>query len=153
MKDLKIIILLILFVYIPVSGDSFVWPFDDYFELSSSFGEYRDGHIHKGIDISTGGKNGIPVKAISEGTIFRISNSYKGYGKAIYIRHEDHISVYAHLDSFENDKLFLEDKYNLEKKRKKKDFFNYFLTPVRVEKRSGNRFLRRNRLWISSSSS
>ncbi|MCK9476861.1 MAG: M23 family metallopeptidase [Candidatus Muirbacterium halophilum] len=134
MKYLNITIAIILLYCLPVASEIFHWPIDGYFELTSSFGEYRDNHLHKGIDISTNGKNGIPVCAIEDGQIFRISNSYKGYGKVIYIMHKNHISVYAHLDKFENTSLFLEDKYNMEKNKKNKDFFNYYLNPVNVKK-------------------
>jgi hypothetical protein len=72
--------------------------------LSGSFGELRNNHFHSGIDIKTQGRVGIPVFAVADGYISRISVSPSGYGNAIYINHDNGTtSVYGHLDQFRPD--------------------------------------------------
>ena len=83
---------------------SYVWPLKGYYAISSSFGEYRPGHIHMGIDIRTPGITGVPVKAVDDGYIWRIKVKYSGYGRALYLRMSDgRMAVYAHLKSFAPD--------------------------------------------------
>ena len=43
------------------------WSIDVDPELTSSFGEFRLGHFHAGIDLSTFGRQGAPVFAVDEG--------------------------------------------------------------------------------------
>ncbi len=70
--------------------------------LTSSFGEYRSGHYHAGLDLSTGGREGEPVRAPAAGEVARLRASGTGYGKAVYFRLEDgRTAVYAHLSRFE----------------------------------------------------
>jgi|GEM_PF-7126091 len=138
MRFLKIFtITLILNIALTIPADRFSWPLPEIFSLSSSFGEYRDFHLHKGIDIPTHGKTGYKVRAIADGVIYRIGESYKGYGKVLYIKHEDEgvISVYAHLERFENSKLMLENLYHQESTRKSSRFLHLYLkNPVKVKK-------------------
>jgi hypothetical protein len=69
--------------------------------LSGNFAELRSNHFHSGIDFKTGGREGLPVKAVKQGYISRISVSHLGYGKALYVSHPDGTTtVYAHLRSF-----------------------------------------------------
>jgi len=69
--------------------------------LSGTFGELRSGHLHAGIDIKTGGKEGKKVYAVADGYISRIKISLGGYGKALYITHPNgKVSVYGHLQRF-----------------------------------------------------
>jgi len=69
--------------------------------LSGTFGELRDGHLHAGIDIKTGGVRGKKVYAVANGYISRIKVSLYGYGKALYITHPNgYVSVYGHLEKF-----------------------------------------------------
>ncbi len=71
--------------------------------LSGNLGELRGDHFHMGIDIKTNGKIGVPVYATSNGYIERIRVSGTGYGKVVYLKHEDgNKSVYAHLNKFNN---------------------------------------------------
>jgi len=71
--------------------------------LSGNLGELRGDHFHMGLDIKTNGKIGVPVYATSNGYIERIRVSGTGYGKVIYLKHEDgKKSVYAHLNKFNN---------------------------------------------------
>ena len=76
-------------------------PLDIPIALSGTFAEIRSSHFHAGIDIKTMGRQGLPVKAVSNGRVSRIRIATSGYGKAIYIDHPDFkTSVYAHLKKF-----------------------------------------------------
>lgn len=81
-------------------AEPYAWPLDLPRELTSSFGEYRPGRFHMGIDLRTGpiGKN---VYAAADGYVSRLRCSPYGYGKAVYIQFDDgNSAVYAHLDDF-----------------------------------------------------
>ncbi|HMW12826.1 MAG TPA: M23 family metallopeptidase [Chitinophagales bacterium] len=82
----------------------FIKPMQLPFNLAGSFAEPRKDHFHSGIDIKTNGKEGEPVFAIGDGYISRIRVSPYGYGKAIYITHNNgYTSVYGHLSAFYNE--------------------------------------------------
>jgi hypothetical protein len=69
--------------------------------LTSTFSEYRSGHFHAGIDLSTEGKVGMPVVAVRSGYVYRVRVSGGGYGKALELLLDNGmIAVYAHLDRF-----------------------------------------------------
>ena len=73
-------------------------PLDIPLVLSGTFGELRSNHFHAGIDIKTKGQSGLRVYAIADGFVSRIKVSPWGYGKALYITHDNgYSSVYAHL--------------------------------------------------------
>lgn len=70
--------------------------------LSGNFGELRATHFHSGIDLKTGGVEGLPVVCVKDGTVSRVSVSPVGYGLALYIDHADGTTtVYGHLQRFE----------------------------------------------------
>ena len=76
-------------------------PLDIPLKLSGTFGEFRPTHFHAGIDIKTQGKEGFEVRAIDAGSIRRIRVATSGYGKCVYIEHNNGTtSVYAHLKKF-----------------------------------------------------
>ena len=92
-------------------------PIDIPIFLSGTFGELRSTNIHAGIDIKTQGREGFPIKAVSDGYVSRIKVSTYGYGKAIYINHLDgNTSVYAHLKKFSSaiEKKVRKKQYNAE---------------------------------------
>jgi hypothetical protein len=69
--------------------------------LTSSFGEYRSGHYHGGLDFSTGGIEGEPVRAPADGVVARLRASGAGYGKSVYFLMEDgRTAVFAHLSRY-----------------------------------------------------
>lgn len=71
------------------------------FLLSGNFGELRATHFHSGIDIRTGGVEGLPVLCVKDGILARVSVSPVGYGQALYIEHPDGTTtVYGHLQRF-----------------------------------------------------
>ncbi|MDP8254460.1 MAG: peptidoglycan DD-metalloendopeptidase family protein [Candidatus Alcyoniella australis] len=82
-----------------VSDRGYLWPLLTPIRISGNFGEYRIGHPHAGLDLSTYGVIGTPVVAVADGWVCRARTSAVGYGKALYIRLEDgNTVVYAHLD-------------------------------------------------------
>ena len=98
-------------------------PLKNYYFITSSFGEYRTTHLHLGIDFSTNGKIGIPVYACEDGEIYRIKVSSKGYGKALFLRSNKYIYVYAHLDKFRKDIENFVFKKQLKRKKVELDLF------------------------------
>ena len=62
-------------------------PLDIPLAISGTFGEIRSGHFHAGLDIKTGGKQGLKVRTVLDGSVSRIRVSTTGYGKAVYIDH------------------------------------------------------------------
>ena len=88
-----------------VAAQNYQWPIDASKSLKSNFGEFRDRHFHMGIDIKTGGKEGVDVFAVEKGYVSRMVTNFKGYGRALYIMHPNgETSVYANLSHF-NPKL------------------------------------------------
>ncbi|MBI4169496.1 MAG: M23 family metallopeptidase [Acidobacteria bacterium] len=91
------------------AGGALAWPLGVPGTLLSSFGEYRYDHLHGGIDISTGGQTGHKVLAAAAGAVFRLKVEWRGYGRAIYVRHPGgRVTVYGHLERFEDTRLHLE---------------------------------------------
>ncbi|MGM0506512.1 MAG: M23 family metallopeptidase, partial [Bacteroidota bacterium] len=81
---------------------SYHWPTDATTYLSSTYGETRAAHFHAGLDIRTWGREGYQVFATRDGVVHQIGISPYGYGKVLYLRHEDQsYSVYAHLNRFD----------------------------------------------------
>jgi hypothetical protein len=77
-------------------------PLDPPLRLSGSFGEYRPGHFHAGLDFATGGKVGLPVYASLPGSVVRVRASGIGYGRSVYLQADDgRLLVYGHLDAFD----------------------------------------------------
>ncbi len=86
-----------------------LWPLEAQGVLLSSFGEYRYDHLHAGIDISTSGGTGHRVLAADSGVVFRLKVEWRGYGRALYLRHGNgRVTVYAHLERYEDAILGLE---------------------------------------------
>jgi len=82
-------------------AESCRWPLNEPRKLSSSFGEYRDGHYHAGMDLRTFGRIGLPAIAPEACEAARLRVSPIGYGKSLYVRFPDgRTAVYAHLNGF-----------------------------------------------------
>ena len=93
----------------------FHFPLSNATFISGSFGELRGNHFHSGVDFTTQGRSGLPVKAIDEGYVARIAVSPVGFGKAIYINHPNgYTSVYAHCEGFSDsiEKIVTEMQYH-----------------------------------------
>ncbi|MBO6792800.1 MAG: M23 family metallopeptidase [Balneolaceae bacterium] len=81
--------------------DDYIWPTDASPYLSSTFGETRSAHFHSGLDIKTWGREGYRVFASKDGYLSRMSISSQGYGRVLYLIHDDgSVTVYAHLQRF-----------------------------------------------------
>ncbi len=84
--------------------DYFRSPLEIPIVLSGTFGELRSNHFHAGLDIKTQGKQGLKVFAVADGYVSRIKVQQFGYGKAIYVTHQNGFtSVYGHLSKFSDE--------------------------------------------------
>ena len=95
----------------------FISPVDIPIYLSGNFGEIRSDHFHSGIDIKTMGVSGKKIFAVANGHISRIKIQTGGYGKALYIDHENgYTTVYGHLDRFipEIEKYVKDQQYRMQ---------------------------------------
>ena len=73
-------------------------PMDIPLKLAGNFGELRNNHFHNGLDIRTGGQEGLPVYAVADGYVSRIKIAPAAYGNCLYITHPNgYVTVYAHL--------------------------------------------------------
>ncbi|PKK90531.1 MAG: hypothetical protein CVV64_09215 [Candidatus Wallbacteria bacterium HGW-Wallbacteria-1] len=80
------------------------WPLGDEKILTSNFGEWRGDRFHTGIDFRTRRKTGLAVHSPWDGEVIRLSAQWRGYGRALYIRHPNGvISVFGHLQVFRSD--------------------------------------------------
>lgn len=111
------------------------WPTNAGRCLTSSFGEWREGHFHSGVDVSTGGKVAFPVYAVADADVARLRISCRGYGRAIYLRLTDgRTAVYAHLEGFEG---ALADTVRAIQKRQASATFDQEIAPGSMHVRRG----------------
>jgi hypothetical protein len=104
-----------LYAIVLFSSNDIVWPLPERKGLLSSFGEWREGHLHAGIDIPTVAV-GEEIYSVSDGWVMRAKISPFGYGKVLYIKSwEGEIYVYAHLSSLFSDVRRLARKEQLRK--------------------------------------
>lgn len=69
--------------------------------LAGNMGELRSNHFHAGLDIKTGGVEGLPIYCSADGFVSRIKVSAYGYGLALYVQHPNgQTTVYAHMSKF-----------------------------------------------------
>jgi len=117
-------------------AQSYGWPLRVSRIITSTFGEFREGHVHAGLDLSTGGREGLPVYAVADGYIERLRCSPFGYGKAIYVHLDDgHTAVYAHLSEFGPDML---RRVEAEQMRRLSYEVDLWLQPGDIPVRRGN---------------
>ena len=101
----KILIFLLLFVNVVFAQNEgfpqYPNPVKIPLSLSATFAELRANAFHAGVDIRTQGVEGKEVFAVADGYVSRIGVSPFGYGKVIYVTHNDGFtSIYAHLSKF-----------------------------------------------------
>ena len=73
--------------------------------LSGGMGDLRANHFHAGLDIRTGGREGMDVHAAADGYVSRIAVFTGGYGNVVFIKHPNGLTtVYGHLKTL-NDTL------------------------------------------------
>ena len=89
MKKILLLVLSIFVIGQALQAFDYIWPVDVSRKLSATFGEFRTGHFHSGIDIKTDHTIHHPVYSISDGYVWRIVESYAGYGKALYVKMKD----------------------------------------------------------------
>jgi hypothetical protein len=100
-KLIFVFLIVLCFLSSESETQTYLWPTDASRVMTSSFGEFRPGHFHAGIDLSTWGKVGYRVLAIGDGHVSRIRVSPYGYGRAVYLKLDSgEIVVYAHLSKF-----------------------------------------------------
>ena len=84
------------------SAQDLAMPLNIPLKMSGNFGEIRPNHFHSGVDFKTEGKQGLEVVAVADGYVSRVKVSPYGFGKALYLQHDNGLtSVYAHLRSYE----------------------------------------------------
>lgn len=94
---------------------------------SANFGEMRPNHFHSGIDIKTDGVTGKEVVAIADGYVSRLVVQPGGYGRALYVTHNNGtMSVYGHLSKFRPD---IEKYVREERIRRRKNSIELFFAP------------------------
>ena len=116
---MKLRILAILFSVLSIYGNAqkYINPMDIPVVLSASFAELRPNHFHAGLDISTSGVIGVPVKSVADGYVSRIKVSPFGYGHGLYITHYDgHTTVYGHLSEYAEkiDSVIRKEQYKIQ---------------------------------------
>jgi hypothetical protein len=97
----------------------FAPPLDFPLMISGNFGDVRASSFHFGIDFMTRGKIGWPVYSIADGYVARVKVEPGGYGRAIYIKHNDgtmsvfcHLTeYYAQLDTYVKEKQYAEKSF------------------------------------------
>lgn len=78
-----------------------VYPLDYPPQVTSTFGTYRIGHHHAGLDLGTDHDESIRVLAAADGVVFKVRRNHVGYGRAVYVRHPDgRVTVYGHLSAY-----------------------------------------------------
>ena len=94
---------------------SYLWPTNASNYLSSTFAETRSRHFHAALDMKTWGRRGYKVFATRDGVLHRIAIGPDGYGKVVYLRHDDgSYSLYAHLLRFEESIQQIADSVRME---------------------------------------
>ena len=69
--------------------------------LNGNFGELRPDHFHAGIDFRTEMRIGMPIHAPASGYVCRMLVMDKGYGNALFLRHDKgYITVHGHLEDY-----------------------------------------------------
>lgn len=71
--------------------------------LAGGLGDLRPNHFHAGLDIRTGGREGLDVHAAADGYVSRIAVFTGGYGNVIFIKHPNGLTtVYGHLKTLKD---------------------------------------------------
>lgn len=137
MKTSLILILsLIISADVYAQDSSYLWPTNSGRFLSSTFGETRSAHFHAGLDIKTWGREGYKVFASKDGVLSQLLITNQGYGKAIYLKHNDgSYTVYAHLNRFNNEFQTIADSIRIQ------DYsytFDKYLEPLNIKVKQGD---------------
>ena len=63
----------------------FSYPLSIKPKLNANFGEMRNNHFHMGLDLSTEGRENLPILAPADGYLARIKIETGGFGRALYV--------------------------------------------------------------------
>ena len=86
---------------VPGGVEYFRYPLNIPARLNANFGEMRPNHFHMGLDLSTEGRENLPVLAPADGYIARMKIETGGFGRAIYVNHPNGTTtLYAHMNRF-----------------------------------------------------
>ncbi|MEW5692860.1 MAG: M23 family metallopeptidase, partial [Candidatus Hydrogenedentota bacterium] len=78
----------------------------DFKYITGMYGEYRESHLHMGLDFSTDGETKRAIYSPCNGNIVRLKSRKKGDGNALYIKGDDgYLYIFFHLEKFGNDSL------------------------------------------------
>lgn len=79
----------------------FSYPLSIKPKLNANFGEMRNNHFHMGLDLSTEGRENLPILAPADGYLARIKIESGGFGRALYVNHPNGTTtLYAHMNRF-----------------------------------------------------
>ena len=79
----------------------FSYPLSIKPKLNANFGEMRNNHFHMGLDLSTEGRENLPILAPADGYLARIKIETGGFGRALYVNHPNGTTtLYAHMNRF-----------------------------------------------------
>jgi hypothetical protein len=108
-----------------------------YLGLTGTFGEYRPGRFHMGIDFRTRA-NGLRVAAAKDGYVARIGVRKRDFGKVLYLKHPDGTAtVYAHLDRFEDEKAGIESLVKDAQRKRGAKYVEIYPEPGRIKVKKG----------------
>ncbi len=113
---------------------NFLFPLNIKPVLSGSFAELRTNHFHSGIDITTNGHTGLPVRCPEDGVVSRIKVSSVGYGNALYVKHNNgYTTVFGHLERYNSkiDSIITSEQY------KNKSFYIDFFPKEELKVKKG----------------
>jgi len=135
MRRLPLTVFYLLLGTLAASEKKYILPLRYFSGISSSFMDYRTGHFHGGVDFRTGKKTGMPVLAVSDGRIVKLSMLTTGTGRTLFLQHKDgNTSIYYHLERF-NDRIDALVKTIQEKRQKR--YFGEYLLPEPIEVKQG----------------
>ena len=90
---------IILSVFLTSAFGEYVWVLPSGYTMTSTFGEFRVGHFHGGIDLRAA--VGRPVVAPADGWVQKVAVSPWGYGKVMYFVFDDTMTaIFGHLSRF-----------------------------------------------------
>lgn len=84
---------------VEADADDWLWPVEGYYHITSNYGQ-RGSEFHKGVDVSSSGISGKPVRAMRSGYATVYPNNASA-GNYVSINHGDgYVSRYLHMSGF-----------------------------------------------------
>lgn len=95
------ITLLLLVVTVETMQAGLHWPLKYHRRVTGTFGEYRGSRFHRGLDMSCGGREGVPVLAAAKGYVKTVMYQKWGIGYCLFLQHPDgRTTMYGHLSRY-----------------------------------------------------